>query len=402
MNNNGENQNSVTEPVLTPVNSGVTTNGTVAQSVSAASTATQQTVTQVTQNPSVTQNATAVQTNVNPVQSASTPVVSSSTTSTPPVQNDVFQPQLTNSTNTASESVSTQNRDIRLDNSYKASSSNLNGFEQPLNQDNNYSPSLDDMKLSDDVEPIVIKKKSKIVPLLFLIILGLGGYLLYITKDYHNKLETMKYNCTPVTSYKDEKELDINSTLVQDLYNKVHTSIREDVAQPVWDDNMKRYLAYRQISEYDKYESNCNLYDPAGMEPYTCVESSTYMPRAFKASLLELELKKLFVEDTLIPLGNIKLSNACVGGYEYIAERGEFVEGVCDTQTATSFKVDKQLSKAVSYRNTIILTENVKYHANEKMNLPDYLKSGEYIYTFRLDMNYNYVLIDKSYNDKYN
>ena len=126
------------------------------------------------------------------------------------------------------------------------------------------------------------------------------------------------------------------------------------------------------------------------------------LPIAFKASLLKKKKKKLFGEDTLIPLGNIKLSNACVGGYEYIAERGEFVEGVCDTQTATSFKVDKQLSKAVSYRNTIILTENVKYHANEKMNLPDYLKSGEYIYTFRLDMNYNYVLIDKSYNDKYN
>lgn len=245
------------------------------------------------------------------------------------------------------------------------------------------------------------KKKSKLVPFLLLIIIGLGGYLLFVTKDYRNQIDKMKYNCTPITSYKEEKEIDINSTIVQDLYKKVRTSIREDVAQPTWDDNMKLYLAYRQITEHDKYDSNCNMFDSSRMEPYTCVESSTFIPKAFKASLLQLELKKLFGEDNFIQLNNIKLVNACIGGYQYIPERGEYVQGVCNTQTATSFKVDKQLSKAISYRNTIILTENVKYHANERMILPDYLKSGEYIYTFRLDMNYNYVLISKTYNDKY-
>ena len=402
MNNNGENQNSVTEPVLTQASYETVSNGTVVQSVPAA--VSQQVATQVTQPVSVTQNTVSVQAGVNSVPAATTSVVSTPISSTP-IQNTDIQPQLVSSANAGFDTTSIPVIDNNQDDSYKASSSNLNSAKQPLNQDydSNSAPSPLDMSISDDnVEPVVIKKKSKIAPLLFLIILGLGGYLLYITKDYQNKIETMKYNCTPVSSYKEEKELDINSTIVQDLYNKVHTTIREDVAQPVWDDNMKLYLAYRQISDLDKYESNCNLYDPAKMEPYTCVESSTYMPRAFKASLLELELKKLFGEDTLIPLGNIKLSNSCVGGYEYIPERREYVEGVCDKQTATSFKVDKQLSKAVSYRNTIILTENVKYHANEKMNLPDYLKSGEYIYTFRLDMNYNYVLIDKSYNDKYN
>lgn len=397
MNNNGENQNSVTEPVLTPISSDTTTNSVVTQPVTNVPV---QAASQAVSTNSVVQNSAPVQPSITPTQVPSTPVTSTPVVSSP-IQNADIQPQPVSSTSTPSVSSTLENKND--DNSYKASSSNLNSLEQPLNQDDNNNSISPEMSLSDDnSEPVVIKKKSKIAPLLFLIILGLGGYLLYITKDYHNKLDTMKYNCTPVTSYKEEKELDLNSTIVQDLYNKVHTNIREDIAQPVWDDNMKLYLAYRQISDLDKYESNCNMYDPAGMEPYTCVESSTYMPRAFKASLLELELKKLFGEDTLIPLGNIKLANACVGGYEYIPERGEYVEGVCDKQTATSFKVDKQLSKAVSYRNTIILTENVKYHANEKMNLPDYLKSGEYLYTFRLDMNYNYVLIDKSYNDKYN
>ena len=74
-------------------------------------------------------------------------------------------------------------------------------------------------------EPVVIKKKSKIAPILLLIILGLGGYLFFTTKNYQNKIAKMKYNCTPVTSYKEEKELDLNSTLVQDLYGKVYTNI---------------------------------------------------------------------------------------------------------------------------------------------------------------------------------
>ena len=35
------------------------------------------------------------------------------------------------------------------------------------------------------------------------------------------------------------------------------------------------------------------------------------------------------------------------------------------------------------------------------MELPSYLKNGKYYYTFRLDMNYNFVLVSKTYEDKY-
>ena len=37
---------------------------------------------------------------------------------------------------------------------------------------------------------------------------------------------------------------------------------------------------------------------------------------------------------------------------------------------------------------------------SEKMPLPDYLKSGTYYYTFRLDMNYNYILVSKEIEQK--
>ena len=246
------------------------------------------------------------------------------------------------------------------------------------------------------------KKKANITPILFIIIIALVGYIFYSSQDHRNQINNLKYNCTPITSSKEEIQLDLNSTLVKDLYSKVYTNIREDLAEPEFNNSMKLYLAYRQIPEKDLYTTNCNLFNSTAMEPYTCEVSTTFVPRAFKVEKLELELKKLFGEKTNIPLDNIRLGrNNCIGGFQYIPDRGEFVEGYCNQKTATSFKATKKLVEAVSNRNTIILKEEVKYHENEKMNLPEYLKSGTYHYTFRLDMNYNYVLVSKTYETKY-
>ena len=164
---------------------------------------------------------------------------------------------------------------------------------------------------------------------------------------------------------------------------------------------MRLYLAYRQIKEQDKYDTNCNLFSNIAMEPYKCEVNTSFVPKAFKQDTLILEWKKLFGEKTAIYLDNIKLENACIGGYEYIKEREEFVQGRCESDVSTSFKVTKELKEATSTKNMIILKEEVKYHQNEKMSLPDYLVSGTYYYTFRLDMNYNWIFIDKKYDTKY-
>ena len=164
---------------------------------------------------------------------------------------------------------------------------------------------------------------------------------------------------------------------------------------------MKRYLAYRQVIEKDKYESNCNLFTNSILEPLKCVETSEIKPKAFKEETLILELKKLFGEKEEIPLGNIQLGNSCLGGYAYIKERGEFVQGTCSSQNATTFRVDKELKEATSTGNKIVLKEEVKYHGNEKVDVPEYLKSGYYYYTFILDTNYNYVLLSKTYESKH-
>ena len=206
------------------------------------------------------------------------------------------------------------------------------------------------------------KKKANLTPILLIVIFGLIFYVIYSTKTYNARINTLTYNCTPVSASKEDKELDLNSTLVKDLYQKVSTNIREDIAQPEFNDNLKLYLAYRQIPDHAKYDTNCNLFSNTAMEPYTCEVSTKFKPKAFDEETLQLELKKLFGEKTNIPLANIRLGeHSCIGGYQYIPQRGQFVQGQCLNNTATSFKVTKNLIKATSNRNTIILTEEVKY-----------------------------------------
>lgn len=257
--------------------------------------------------------------------------------------------------------------------------------------------------LKNGVVPNNLKKKKngRVVFLLFLIILGLSAYIYYSSKNYNAVIKRIQYECSPVSSSKTEKDLDLNSTLVKNLYSKVSTNIREDLAQPLFNDQMKIYLAYRQILEKDKYDSNCNLFSATAMEPYVCVESTNFIPKAFKEETLRQEIKILFGENTNISLQNIQLGSSCIAGYQYIPDRGEFVQGYCNQQSATSYKVTKTLKEAKSTGATIVLTEEVKYHGNEKMTLPDFLKSGIYKYTFRLDMNYNYVFVDKIYEERY-
>ena len=242
------------------------------------------------------------------------------------------------------------------------------------------------------------KKKINISVILIVLLVLLGGYTFYTINNYNNQINNIRYNCTPINTDK-EIELDVNSTLVKDLYSKVETNIREDLANPYFDDSMRLYLAYRQLKEKDKYDSNCNLFSGTAMEPYKC--DGKFVPKAFKTETLEHEIKILYGDDTNIPFTNIQLGNSCVIGYQYIEDRGEYVEGYCTQQTATSFKATKTLTKATSTKNTIILTEEVKYHENEKMELPETLVSGTYNYTFRLDKNFNYVLVSKTYENKY-
>ncbi len=257
--------------------------------------------------------------------------------------------------------------------------------------------------VEEEVKPVeeVPKKKKKshfFVKLLLLIIIGLGGYIYYTDMQHKALINKMEYECTAVDA-KDEKELDLDSTLVQDLYSKVKTSLREDLALFELNDQLKLYLAFRQIPTHKFYDSNCNLFSNTAMEPFTC--DAGFTPLAFKEEDLKLEVKKLFGDDVELPLTNINLgSGSCLGGYQYISDRGEFVQGYCGSRNSNSFKMEKELVGAETTEAYIVLKEKVRYIGADGINIPENLKSGTYLYTFKLDMNYNYILVSKEIEQK--
>ena len=160
---------------------------------------------------------------------------------------------------------------------------------------------------------------------------------------------------------------------------------------------MKLYLAYRQIPVSKIYDSNCNSFVDGKMISFTCHERIDFVPRAFKEDTLTMELKKLFGDNIVISHDDIQLSTSCLGGFQYIAERREYVEGECSAYPTTSFKAEKELIRAESTEKEIILYETVKYFGTEGKEYPANFKNGTYKYIFRLDVNYNYIYISKEY-----
>ena len=317
---------------------------------------------------------------------SSEPVNASNTSSA----TSVYQPNISKQSNSANI----------IDNSSMNVQSNIPPIINPHINNSVYNYNASN-SINNNMIPDNKKNKNSLLPILLIVIAFLGIYIFYSSNSHKNQIAQLTYNCTPVTSSEKDIELDLESNLVKDLYSKVYTNMREDYASNDFNDEMKLYLAYRQIPNYELYPSNCNLFSSTAMEPFKCDPNSTEVSYAFKVETLQREIKKLFGEKTEIPLKNIQLKLSCIGGYQYIPSRGEYVQGFCPKNSTVPFKVEKKLLSAISNRNTIVLKEEVHYKQSEKLALPDYLKSGIYYYTFRLDMTYHYVLVSKRYESKY-
>ena len=86
--------------------------------------------------------------------------------------------------------------------------------------------------------------------------------------------------------------------------------------------------------------------------------------QAEKLKKVMLELKRMFGDNIIINHDDIQLSASCLGGFQYIPERGEYVEGECSSYPTTSFKVEKELIRAESTEKEIILYEMVIIYFN--------------------------------------
>lgn len=239
------------------------------------------------------------------------------------------------------------------------------------------------------------KKKSHkagaFIFLLLLVIVGMGGYI-YL--DYMK--DQAQGECSPLVSSDNTlRELNIDSSIVQELYDKVKTSVQEDVAYHNFDDTLKLYLASRQIPQSDIYDSNCNLYNESAMSNFSCATATDYVPKAFKEETLQREVKKLFGESVEIPNQNIVLGNSCYGGYQYIAARGEYVQGYCGQIPTTIYQADKELISASVQGDTITLRERVRYYSAQGIDTSQF-QNGVYVYTFKLDNSYHYSYINRT------
>lgn len=280
----------------------------------------------------------------------------------------------------------------------KNNSNTNNDINNTQNTTNNLKPNTNNIEknnLSQNTEQKPRKNSSLMTIIFLLIIAGFCFYTYYTYNLHQQEIETLKESCSPVSTSGETKKLDLDATIVKDLYAKVKTNIREDLANMELNAEMKLYLAARQIPASKIYSSNCNYFNNAKMSLYTCKESADFTPQAFKEEELALEYKKLFGENSEFNHNDIQLGMTCLGGYQYIAERGEYVSGNCTQISTTVYRANKELINATSTESTIILYENVKYYGTEGKELPEKLISGTYKYTFKLDSNYNYVYLSK-------
>ena len=351
-----------------------------------------------------------------PVNANVTTMPNNVNTSTVPNQNvsQVSAPRLAvtedNSVNSINNNINTSTINNNTTNMNTTTNNTINSGKEQIQAARSYKLSPEDkpqepvkqeVKKEDNKEEIPTsikkqkKKKNMLARFFFLVILMLGAYTAYSIYNYTNIIKQLNSSYSPVSTISEAKELDLNSTIVQDLYSKVKTNIREDIAETELNNSLKLYLAYRQIGISKFYESNCNSFNNAEMTPFTCNVSNNFVPLAFKVESLRIEYKKLFGETSTFLPENIQIGRNCIGGYQYIESRDEYVQGTCSEQITTTYKVEKTLKEATSKQSTITLKEDVKYAASEGQILPPNLKSGTYVYVFKLDNNYNYAYIAK-------
>ena len=258
------------------------------------------------------------------------------------------------------------------------------------------TPVLQDITDVNTGPTIVVQKvRNKATPLFLIIILLLFGACYYMYDKSNKTIAFYENEYSPINTDK-EVTLSNDSFIVKDLYNMVKTDVKEDVAMPYFDNNYKLYIAYRNIPHSDIYDSNCNMFNNSSMQSFTCKENDEdFTPQAFKITTMQNSINKIFGEASHVAYANLQFGNTCFGGYQFIQDRGEFVSGKCITQSTVILQATKELVKATSTQDKIVIEEKVKYSNPTGGEIPDELKSGIYHYTFRLDKNYNYILENK-------
>lgn len=238
---------------------------------------------------------------------------------------------------------------------------------------------------------------SWLIVVLVFVVIALAGYIVYdkMMKDDTTTIEKESVN----NSIKEEnsgqqKNLSVDSFLVQNLYRKVTTNKgEEETSGYQLDDMMKLYLAYRQVPRSNFFQTNCDGYQ--GTKAYAC-NPQMGIPYGVNASSIQEQVKELFGENVVIPNQSITRSTFNVLGVyvEYIPSRdiyliGSNVGGGTDdvslTKTLTSAYIKDAilyLEEDVNYTQSTISSEASNYYTkyNGKYRYQFKMEDGRYIY----------------------
>ena len=272
------------------------------------------------------------------------------------------------------------------------------------------------------------KKQGKglVVALVLFILTTLAtcGYIVYdkvLTKDNVSK---------EVNTKKEEnKELDINSRLVQDLYNNVSTVEMNGTCRYGYyttdnfyvknnseeDMNTKMHLLGRQLSREgmenilpESQQIEKEIKEPHKAEDGTEIFMYYHLPNnwcnGYRRDYIDKMYKKLFGKDAKLDTSlKIPMDTYNAEVYIYNEKLGKYIlyqgegGGTCGPQT-----VDVSISKAVLKGNTLKIYEEEKIVVSEesivndkKYRKGDLLSEDKFVYTFKLEDDGMYSFVSR-------
>lgn len=268
-----------------------------------------------------------------------------------------------------------------------------------------------------------------ILVLLIILFVSLGVYIAYdrgliFKKDNNNQSPDIKDNSTNEDNQVKTENLDINTTLVQRLYNFINkddtcsSRITEDKEKNLdvkdIDIETKLVLTLKNIDNYSFEQVNCNNYDFSNFldteyptsafaqDSFSCgtAENNSYNPttkkfgssgdtlitESVKASVIEKKFHEIFGTDTYKNISNIYLGPDKI--YVYNKENDMYVKIQLNGDCGFSNWWEETLETATKESNTIVLKVKKTFSGIED---PEYA-TYEYYYTFTLNQDGSYYL----------
>lgn len=269
------------------------------------------------------------------------------------------------------------------------------------------------------------KKKGKglicLVIILILMVLGLGGYILYDKGIILKEKEEPKVEKKEVKK-ETKEELDIDSRLVQHLYSMVSQDFENNIGNALfnWEFNINNTNAASDSDEYTYNGKNglVSLVARNLSDEYTINIDEKEMPKVkgkdrmrfenmhyfYSKGYIENIYKQIFGDDAKLDTSKeIPMDGITCYYLVYDQETDNYYpEGIeCGSPATCGQGVKKaKLLKAIKTANEIKLYQNIDYTSGGCIDNKEETNNYNYIYTFKLDNDGMYKFVSRKKEEK--